>query len=202
MQSVISGAATWQQGYRRRMKRHLLSATGFVALAITLGACVPETVTEKERAETLVEALATEKWTQAEPYDLDFRLSTGPIKTGLEDSIGAASLSAPIETETMSGGAVNITYIVFEDYEQASSALRSFMEGIPGEGRRIPIGQSRYCIEDLALQDECGAVSGNVMLVVLSRLKMSRLESDPHTEELMDLALAHLREVRSRVISD
>lgn len=161
---------------------------------------MPDTIIARERAESLIEALEETEWTQDEPYDLDFGPPEGG-KAGLEGSIGAVSFASHVETDRMSGGALVITYLAYEDYEQASLALDDYASGMSGietfeAEERTPRGQSRYCA-DFGGQDECGAVSSNVMIVVLSRLKMMRPEGDPYTEELMDLALGHLREVRS-----
>lgn len=170
-----------------------------IPVVVLLGACMPGAVTDRERAEQLLQALEGTEWTQDEPYDVDF----GPPRTlgvGLNGAIGQAGISYLVETKRASGGAVNIVYVVFDDYEEASSALDEYLAGMEGfvdAEYRETVGQPRYCA-DFAGQDECGAVSGNVAVTVLSRLKSMRLADEPHTEELMNLALAHLREVRGR----
>lgn len=103
-------------------------------------------------------------------------------------------------TEGFSGGIVNITYVVFPSYDEASAAGDEYVRAMAGTGKhRSQVGQSRLCVLDATTADECTAVSGNVMVRVLSRLKASGLADEAHTEEMMDLALAHLRVVKSQV---
>ncbi len=175
------------------MKRVAMS----LLFLILLASCAGSAPSDEEKAELFLDALAAEEWTQDVPFGLPPFVVTSTAEADSPGVVGTVSLSSIIETKRMSGGVVNITYVIFGSYEEASAAANEYVRAMAENGkRRSNVGQSRLCVVDAAAYDECTAVAGNAMVRVLSRLKVSGLADAQHTEEMMDLALAHLRAVK------
>ena len=175
--------------------------TGLVGVTL-LASCSTADGTERESTTTLVAQLAGTPWTQAEPYGIDLEYVEDVEERGFEGVVDVVGFFDLVDNERASGASVRIYFAVFPDYDAAVEAITEVGSGPvdPSVVQRRPgTGQSRFCILFHEVTDECFAVSDNVLVRVVSDLPLFVKGSDPQTEELMALALAHLRSVRAGI---
>lgn len=157
----------------------------------------PDAPVASADAEALMNALESEVWTQEVPFDLRPLANRRSSRAALDDPVGIVEISSLKPAPGSGGGRVSITYIVFETAEDASAALDDFVTDFAEhEASRSIEGSPGICVIDGDNNDECNTADGNVMIRVFSRIKVVGEPVAAQTEELLDLALAHLDAVK------
>jgi len=155
-----------------------------------------------EEAAPLLEGLQTTDWTQPEPYGLDLEIVPGS-EQAFQNLLGSVGMYHFVEEgpsgERSSGAAVRILFYVFPTFAEAEAAASEYETRSleTAESRRAQ-GISQYCLL-FAGGEECVAVSGVVMMRVVSALPEFDISEEFQTGELMGLAFEHLEEVRRQV---
>lgn len=182
-----------------------------VATVLLLTGCGPEVdVDEREAALELADDLFQAEWSV--PQDHGVRLNFRAFHEGGDGAIARVSLSEIRYTRGSSGGALIVSYFVFENRWQAlSSFIDSRMALEEVNEARLLAGEPPDVIlsdrDDLMevcyryLSDgECVARSGNVVIHVLSRLPSFGGDGF-HESSWLGLARDHLRNVRARRVA-